>query len=324
MTETDQGSASPLSGAVGKRVTIRLREAGGGFRDIVGILQNDHELINAKSELISFTRDEIAIWREIKPLPDKAGTGSPLSFRVNELEELSDTTWPAAENIDYGKWRLRISDGFTMRANSVLPTGASPLGEPASPLAEAIDHVIKTYSDRNLEPTFTIPLPIYQELDEYLESQGWQVKVAAQFLIKDIQIDEAELQSDFNCEISDFPSKEWLDLQSDHRLEDLMKRYPARYGVLKSGLTVIAVGRIATLGTWSMATRLFVEPSQRGKGTAKILMNKLMASAKNDGATKVGLQVDVENAAALALYKSMGFRAHHSYVYRVLPKSSIK
>ena len=321
MTEAGQGSASPLSGAVGKRVTIRLREAGGGFRDIVGILQNEYELINAKSELIAFSKDEIAVWREIKPLPDKAGTGSPLSLRINELEKLSDTTWPAAEIIEYGKWRLRISDGFTMRANSVLPTGAPPHGEPATPLAEAVDYVIKTYLDKNLEPTFTISLPIYQELDEYLESQGWQIKVAAQFLIKDFETDNSEPPSGFDCVISDSSSQEWLDLQSDHRLEILMKRYPARYGVIKSGSTVIAVGRIATLGTWSIATRLFVEPSQRGKGVAKYLMNKLMAAANSDGATKVGLQVDSGNAAALALYKSMGFRAHHSYTYRVLSKS---
>jgi ribosomal protein S18 acetylase RimI-like enzyme len=324
MTETGQGSASPLSGAVGKRVTIRLREADGGFRDIVGVLQNDHELINAKSQLIAFSKDEIAVWREVKAMPDRAGTGSPLSLRVNELEKLSDTTWPADENIEYGKWRLRISNGFSMRANSVLPTGASPIGEPASLLAEAVEHVVKTYREKKLTPTFTIPLPMYQELDEYLESQGWHIKVRAEFLIKDIEADKETIQTDLKYEILDFPSEEWLSLQSDHRLADLMMRYPARYGVLKSGSNVIAVGRIATLGTWSIATRLFVEPTQRNKGVAKLLMQKLMAAAKTDGATKIGLQVDVENAAALALYKSMGFRTHHSCTYRVLPKSSIK
>ena len=324
MTEATRGSLSPLSGAVGKRVTIRLREADGGFRDIVGVLQNDHEVINAKSQVIKFSQDEIAVWREVKPLPDRAGTGSPLSLRINELENLSDTTWPAAETIEYGKWRLRISDGFTMRANSVLPTGAPPIGEPASALAQAVDHVIKTYADKKLTPTFTIPLPMYQELDKYLESQGWQIKVGAQFLIKDISLEASDLQSEFICEITDFPSQDWLNLQSDHHLEELMKRYPARYGVLRSGSQVIAVGRIATLGTWSIATRLFVDPSHRSKGIAKQLMNKLMAAAKTDGATKVALQVDTQNTAALALYRSMGFRAHHSYLYRVLPLLEVK
>lgn len=169
-----------------------------------------------------------------------------------------------------------------------------------------------------MTPTFTLPLPIYQELDEYLESQGWQVKVGAQFLIRDIGLIENEIFSQSDFEILDYPSEEWLGLQSDHGLEKLMQRYPARYGVIRSGGNVVAVGRIATLGTWAMATRLFVDPSHRGKGLAKQLMLRLMAAAKEDGATKIGLQVDLENAAALALYNSMGFRSHHKYVYRVL------
>ena len=324
MTQASQGSASPLSGAIGKRVTIRLREADGGFRDIVGILQSEHELINSKSQAISFSNDDIAIWREIKPLPDRAGTGSPLSLRIIELENLSDTTWPATEIIEFGKWRLRISDGFTMRANSVLPTGAGPIGEPPLALADAVEHVIKIYRDKGLTPTFTLPLPIYQELDEYLESQGWQIKVGAQFLIKDIDLIETEIFSQFNYKILDYPSEEWLGLQSDHRLENLMQRYPAKYGVIKSGESVKAVGRIATLGTWAMATRLFVDPSHRGKGLAQQLMLLLMVAAKEDGATKIALQVDLENAAALALYDSMGFRLHHKYVYRVLETLEVR
>ena len=324
MTETSQGSASPLSGAIGKRVTIRLREAGGGFRDIVGILQSENELINSKFQAISFSKDDIAIWREIKPLPDRAGTGSPLSLRIIELEKLSDTTWPAAEIIEFGKWRLRISDGFTMRANSVLPTGAGPIGEPPLPLADSVEHVIKIYREKGLTPTFTLPLPIYQELDEYLESQGWQVKVGAQFLIKDIDLNETDMSSQNDFEILDHPSQAWLGLQSDHRLENLMQRYPAKYGLIKSGESVKAVGRIATLGTWAMATRLFVDPSHRGKGLAQQLMLRLMAAAKEDGATKIGLQVDLENAAALALYDSMGFRLHHKYVYRILETLEVR
>ena len=324
MSEASQGSASPLSGAIGKRVTIRLREADGGLRDIVGILQSEHELINSKSQAISFSKDDIAIWREIKPLPDRAGKGSPLSLRIIELEKLSDTTWPAAEIIEFGKWRLRISDGFTMRANSVLPIGAGPIGEPLLALADAVEHVIKSYRDKGLTPTFTLPLPIYQELDEYLESQGWQIKVGAQFLIKDIDLIETEMFSQNDFEILDYPSEQWLGLQSDHRLENLMQRYPARYGLIKSGESVKAVGRIATLGTWAMATRLFVDPSHRGKGLAQQLMLRLMAAAKEDGATKIALQVDLENVAALALYDSMGFRLHHKYVYRVLETLEVR
>jgi len=318
MTEAAQKSALQLQSAIGKRVTIRLHEDGGGYRDIVGFLQNDHQLINSNSETISFSPDEIAIWREIKPLPDLAGKGAPLSHRIIELEKISDQTWPAAQIIEYGKWRICISDGFTMRANSVLPLGAGPIGEPPAALEHAVSHIVNIYREKNLTPTFTIPMPIFEELDKYLEAAQWRIRIGAEFLIRDIGTSDLEIGSDLTVEVLDYPSAQWLEVQSDQSLDKLMRRYPARYGAIKSGDEVIAVGRIATSGTWAIATRLFVAPSHRGKGAAKILMNYLLEAAGADGATKIGLQVDIENGAGLALYQSMGFRSHHKYIYRVL------
>lgn len=319
MTEAAQKSMPSLLGAIGKRVTIRLHEPNGGYRDIVGILQSERQLITSKSKTISFSPDEIAIWREIKPLPDLAGKGAPLSQRIIELEKLSDLTWPAEQNIEFGKWQLRISDGFSMRANSVLP-----IGEPPIDLAAAVAQVVKIYRENKLRPTFSIALPIFDELDRYLEQDGWNLKIDANFLIRDIGTVEVSDHPEFLIEILDYPSKLWLELNSDEPLEKLMRRYPARYGAIKIGEQMVAVGRIATLGNWSIVTRLFVNPSFRGKGVAKILMNNLLAAASKDGATKVALQVDDENGAALALYQSMGFRTHHKFVYRVLANKVAK
>ena len=220
MTEAAQKSTPSLLGAIGKRVTIRLREPGGGFRDIVGILQNERELINSKSKSIYFSPDEIAIWREIKPLPDLAGKGAPLSQRIIDLEKLSDLTWPAEQVIEYGGWRLRISDGSSMRANSVLP-----IGEPPVDLAVAVDQVISSYREKKLRPTFSIPLPLFEELDSYLEQNGWTIKIDANFLIRDIGAIEVSSHPQFTVEILDNPSTTWLELNSDQPLEKLMGRY---------------------------------------------------------------------------------------------------
>ena len=54
-----------LQAALGKRATLRLHDAGGGFRDIVGVLQSETELINRRGELITFNPDEIALMRVI-------------------------------------------------------------------------------------------------------------------------------------------------------------------------------------------------------------------------------------------------------------------
>ena len=322
MSPASQKSQPNLAAAIGARVTVRLHEATGGFRDIVGTLQRSadgvNELLNSKGQIISFSEDEIAIWREIKPLPDRAGTGAPFSLRIQELEHLSDLTWPADEIKEIGKWRLRISDGFTMRANSVLPTGAAPFGEPNLDLSKAVDEVVKIYQEKGLTPTFTLPLPLYEELDNYLAALGWNVKIGAEYLVSEIP-DSLDLDSaDFQIVITSEPTPEWLALQSDHQLERIMRNYQARYAEIKFDNQTVAIGRIATFGKWSLATRVYVNPEFRGKGIGALLMRALMAAAKGDGATKIGLQVDSENGAGLALYKSMGFRFHHSYNYRVL------
>jgi GNAT superfamily N-acetyltransferase len=322
MSQASQKSHPTLASAIGARVTIRLREEGGGFRDIVGILQRSgdgvNQLINSKGETLTFSEDEIAIWREIKPLPDRAGTGAPFSLRIQELELLSDLTWPADQIMEIGKWRLRISDGFTMRANSVLPTGAAPFGEPNLDIGTAVDEVVKIYQAKGLTPTFTLPLPLYEELDHYLAALGWKVKIGAEYLVNEIPEHLGVESVDFQIEIRSEPSPEWLAVQGDHQLERIMRNYPARYAQVKSEGKIVGIGRIATYEKWSLATRVFVDPEFRGKGIGTLLMRTLMAAAKEDGATKVGLQVDSENGAGLALYKSMGFRFHHSENWRVL------
>jgi len=50
---------------IGKRLTIRLHDPDGGFRDIVGILESSHSLRNRHGCLIEFSHDEIFIWREV-------------------------------------------------------------------------------------------------------------------------------------------------------------------------------------------------------------------------------------------------------------------
>lgn len=322
MGQAIQRSQASLAGAVGSRVTIRLRDAGGGFRDIVGVLQSFHggngQLINSKGVELNFTEGEIAIWREIKALPERAGTGAPYSHRIMELEILSDETWPADKVVEIGKWRLRISDGYTMRANSVLPTGVAPFGEPGLEISDAINTIVDIYKEHKLTPTFTIPLPIYEELDNYLASLGWTVKIGAEYLVNDIPKDIEITHPEYQLVISGEPSKEWLAVQSDFALERIMKNYPAKYAQVFFGEKTIAIGRIATYGSWSLATRVFVDPDFRGRGVGTYLMSALASAARGEGATKIGLQVDAENGAALSLYKSLGYRFHHPYTYRVL------
>jgi cysteinyl-tRNA synthetase len=51
--------------ALGKRVTLRLHEGDGTFRDIVGVLQSETSLIDRRGKTIHFNPDEVAVFRII-------------------------------------------------------------------------------------------------------------------------------------------------------------------------------------------------------------------------------------------------------------------
>ncbi|CAB4779184.1 unannotated protein [freshwater metagenome] len=59
------GLEDRFAALIGKRVTIRLHDPEGGFRDIVGFLESPFTLRNRHNELINFSDEKIAIWKEV-------------------------------------------------------------------------------------------------------------------------------------------------------------------------------------------------------------------------------------------------------------------
>ena len=299
---------------IGKRVTVRLRD-GGGFRDIVGFLQSQSSLLNRHEVLIDFSDEEVAVWREIEPLPNFAGKGAPYSLRIAELEELSHLTWPAREIVESSGWIYRRSGGVTWRANSILPVGKPPFGEPENSIDQELEKVIAYYKESGLEPAFTIPLPSYAELDAYLESKGWSVAIKAKYLVKNAVNPKS---SKITFDVESYPSNNWLACQDDEKIQRILEAYPAKYISHSENGIVIATARIAVHGSWSLITRVFVDEAHRGKGLGAEIMCKAEEVSKELGAEKIALQVDATNVAALKLYEKLEYQIHHEYVYRVL------
>lgn len=304
-----------MKAPVGTRVSIRFHDPEGGFRDLVGYLESENSLRNRHGELIEFDVEKIAIFKVIEEKMYSAGHGAPLSIRIQELENVLTTTWPPLHQELFGAWLIRSSGKFTMRANSVLPTGKAPYGEPAQNVDEAISYVISHYEKAGLVPTFSIPLPTYQELDSKLFDLGWIEKVRAHVMVADIS-EPIAMQSQFKTTISETFDDEWLSLQDDHGVADLMRGYPALYASVFDGKKLIGVGRAAHSDGWSALSRLFVDPTYRGQGVSKLILNELLKASHEAGVRKTVLQVDVTNSVAINLYLSLGFNFHHEYVYR--------
>jgi hypothetical protein len=54
---------------IGQRVSIRLHEAQGGFRDILGHLLTPFSLRNKRGETVEFSHNEIFVWKQVIEKP---------------------------------------------------------------------------------------------------------------------------------------------------------------------------------------------------------------------------------------------------------------
>ncbi|WP_433083455.1 GNAT family N-acetyltransferase [Dactylosporangium sp. CA-052675] len=96
---------------------------------------------------------------------------------TESLEAAAAQGWPAREQANLGDWLLRATDGWTQRANSALA-----IGSPDLPTPDAIDFVQQWYRRRSLTPALSIPVPLFQRLDDELERRGWTAMPTTQVM----------------------------------------------------------------------------------------------------------------------------------------------
>ena len=102
---------------------------------------------------------------------------------ITELEHIAARHWRGTEEDRLGGWLLRAADGFTGRANSVLP-----LGDPGVPLDDALAAVTRWYRARALPPMIVIPLPLEgdspcHQLDNHLSERTWLTRPGPAFVM---------------------------------------------------------------------------------------------------------------------------------------------
>lgn len=99
-------------------------------------------------------------------------------------------------------------------------------------------------------------------------------------------------------------SKPW----SEQALAEGLAREDARYFAADvDGNVVGYLGAHNVFGDVSV-TNIAVDPAYRRQGVATTLLNALLKSAKEEGASRVLLEVRVSNEAAITLYEKAGFR----------------
>jgi N-acetylglutamate synthase len=311
----------PGSDLVGRRVVVRRVADRSGprprYADVVGVLvAADPSGLVVRRAGGAAVRVPTADVHRVKPVP--ASTADILA-----LEEIAGEGWPAPDAAWLGRWLLRAAEGFTGRANSVLP-----LGEPDRPLGPALAEVESWYAARSLPARFQVPLPARAALDAALAGRGWSAYNSVLVLTADVATARAATPERGDLPpvvIEPTPAADWLagyHYRGSGVLPPVAQRIltaPERCGfaVVRSSEGTLAVGRAVVTGRWAGVTALDVAEQHRRRGLGSHVMRGLLDWAGAAGASSVYLQVAEENGAALALYARLRFAPHHRYHYRL-------
>ncbi|MFE1175283.1 GNAT family N-acetyltransferase [Streptomyces sp. NPDC058773] len=336
---------------VGKRVSVRRLTGGGAgvaaFTDAVGVLtswdQGVLSITRRNGEIVTVQESSLVAAKVVPDRPGAARTasGAPARRRgpaatVRELQTVAARGWPAVESAPLGEWTLRAAGGFTRRANSALP-----LGDPGVPLDTALERVTRWYEERGLPPGIVVATGRAGDdarLAAELAARGWAderhatVRIAALAPLADTAADAAPGSAgdaSARVALSREPGADWLALYNrtgEAGLSEQAAEYALR--VLTGGPSVwfatvtgpdgaaTAIGRLVVDGRWAGFAAVEVAPAARRQGLATRVMAALAERALEEGASAAYLQVEDDNAAALAFYDRLGFTEHHGYHYR--------
>ena len=223
----------------------------------------------------------------------------------------------------YDGWLLRFSEGVTCRANSVSVIRPSQ-EDPAAKVA----HCEAFYAKQGLPAVFKLT-DADAELSAFLEKAGYRIVTPTDVMILDL--DGADLPQDTDgCMFSAEPSA-WLpacfafeELSDPHR-KDVLRRIFSRVLADTVYCTLLYGGRPAACASgvleqgYMLLQNVVVDPAQRGSGQGEKLCRAMLAKAKELGARYVYLQVVQSNAAAMNLYRGLGFRKVYTYWYMKQP-----
>jgi GNAT superfamily N-acetyltransferase len=233
-----------------------------------------------------------------KPVPPRPSPRLRVEPQDAQIRALA--LWPDLETERLGSWLLRRSAGSTARrANSVLamcPSGVA---------ADDYEAVVAFYEAAGRRPIAAV-LPDSAE-DALFRSHGWVLEshdADTVFEITGVAQARRTLPRTLPGGVS-------VSLEGDERL--VTARVRADDG------RVIASGIAAYADDWVGFRGIDVDPAERGRGLALLVMAELLEWGAERGATTAYLQVLGDNTRAFALYDGLGFAPHHRYRYLAAP-----
>ena len=242
--------------------------------------------------------------------------------KVRRLEAVGFRAWPAASAQYDGSWLCRLTAGHpSRRLNSVNPLDPSDIRD----IDIRLEKAAKRFSDYG-RPLLVRQTPLTPpQLIAFMDNAGWA------------DIGQTIVMTANLADLSREDGVDHLPSRDVGRFVDARIRVAGDDPALKPGLTEIInaikpeVGLFifeeADFGPTAVTLavqdndlagilQLGVAAERRGRGIGTAVLYAALRWAKLKGARQAWVQVEADNAAAIALYRRAGFQDVYSYSYR--------
>ena len=316
-------SASEIAASAGTLDASRT------LTDRVGVVEDVDELgmiVATRHGRERVAWGDVVTWKILGPKPVRRGAPHR-AVSVLDLEELMVDGWRPCEQAWLGRWMLRSSGGFTGRASSALV-----LGESGRPLAEALAEVQRWYAERGLPALLQVPMAPGFDADEdavvrEAVAMGWgwfrpvRVMTAASAVVArsaSTVANDVAPPVESTSELTDT----WRALAHDKvrsfeaAARQVLTASPdQRFLTATQGGESVAHARLALSPGWGGIFVVATREDARRQNHEHSLVAACAREAAAAGASSLYLQVAADDDGAIALYESLGFTTHHTYVY---------
>ena len=237
------------------------------------------------------------------------------------IEEAGLNALQTQRQLFYDGWLLRMSPGKAKRGRSVNPHFGSSL-----PLEQKIAYCEQRYAACGLPTLFRItPFAKPDALEATLERLGYLA--FDNTLVQTVDVARPRPSWRIDVAIDAVPVDEFVAAvaslrgsppaqQAAHRERLAHSPLALHAGVGRVDGKAVACGLVACDDDLAAIYDMVTAPQWRGRGLASAIVDALLEQGRKRGSRLAFLQVNDDNAPALAVYRKFGFATAYTYHYR--------